>query len=88
MKLVFSATAWEQYLEWQQSDRKAARRINALLKDCQRHPFEGIGHPEPLKHDWAGWWSRRIDQEHRLVYRVVDRGDEQAIEIAQCKFHY
>jgi toxin YoeB len=88
MRIEFSRTAWEQYLHWQLTDARKVKKINALIKDCQRSPFEGIGQPEPLKHDWAGWWSRRIDQEHRLVYRVTTRGDEQVLEIAQCRHHY
>ena len=88
MKLIFSETAWEDYLHWQQTDKKQARKINALLKDCRRDPFAGVGHPEPLKHEYAGWWSRRIDQEHRLVYRVIGAGEDQLLEIAQCRGHY
>lgn len=88
MRLIFSEVSWSQYVDWQQEDRKILRRINALIKDCQRSPFEGIGKPEPLKHDWAGWWSRRIDKEHRLIYRVTGTGETQALEVAQCRHHY
>lgn len=88
MKLIFSEVSWSQYLDWQQEDRKIVRRINALIKDCLRSPFEGIGKPEPLKHDWSGWWSRRIDKEHRLIYRVIGSDEFQALEIAQCRHHY
>ena len=88
MKVIFSAISFTQYVGWQEGDRKIARKINALIKDCQRTPFTGLGKPEPLKNDWAGWWSRRIDKEHRLVYRVTGTGDAQALEIAQCRFHY
>lgn len=84
MTIAFSARAWTQYQEWQEIDRKAIRKLNALIRDCQRTPFSGLGKPEPLKGDLAGWWSRRIDQEHRLVYRVTDAG----LEIAQCRYHY
>jgi len=84
MNLVFSAHAWEDYLHWQEVDRKTLRRIHELLKDIKRNPHSGIGKPEPLRHALAGWWSRRIDQEHRLVYRVTERG----IEIAQLRYHY
>ena len=84
MKLVFSGTAWEDYLHWQATDKKLLQRINALIKECQRSPFQGIGKPEPLRGNLAGWWSRRIDHEHRLVYRVAD-GD---LQIAQCRYHY
>lgn len=88
MKLVFFPTAWEDYLHWQSSDRKLLERLNQLLRECQRHPFEGTGKPEPLKGNLKGWWSRRIDREHRLVYRVTGAGDTQALEIAQCRYHY
>ena len=84
MILCFWSTAWEDYLYWQETDKAMARKVNALIKDCQRHPFEGIGKPEPLKGDPSGYWSRRIDREHRLVYRVTDT----ALEIAQARFHY
>jgi toxin YoeB len=84
MKKTFSTKAWEDYLYWQATDKAVLKRINALLKDIDRHLFEGIGQPEPLKHNWAGYWSRRIDQEHRLVYEIAD----DAILIAQCRFHY
>lgn len=84
MKLVFSDQAWEDYLHWQNHDRKMVERINRLIREIQRTPHEGIGKPEPLKHALAGWWSRRIDDEHRIVYRV--EGD--AVQIAQLRFHY
>jgi toxin YoeB len=84
VKLVFSAHAWEDYLHWQRTDRKVLGRINLLIREAMRNPFEGIGKPEPLKHALAGWWSRRINDEHRLVYRVA--GD--ALEIAQLRYHY
>lgn len=84
MKKTFSTKAWEDYLYWQTTDKAVLKRINTLIKDIDRHPFEGIGQPEPLKHNWAGYWSRRIDQEHRLVYEISD----DAILIAQCRFHY
>ncbi|AUN93611.1 Txe/YoeB family addiction module toxin [Pseudazoarcus pumilus] len=84
MKLVFSDQAWEDYLHWQKHDRKMVERINRLIREIQRTPHEGIGKPEPLKHALAGWWSRRIDDEHRIVYRV--EGD--AVQIAQLRFHY
>ncbi|ESQ94568.1 Txe/YoeB family addiction module toxin [Asticcacaulis benevestitus] len=84
MKKTFSTQAWEDYLYWQATDKAVLKRINALVKDIDRHPFEGIGQPEPLKHNWAGYWSRRIDQEHRLVYAISD----DAMLIAQCRFHY
>jgi toxin YoeB len=84
MKLSFSERAWNHYTYWQDADKAMTRKINALIKECLRHPFEGTGKPETLKGDLSGFWSRRITQEHRLVYRVV--GD--ALEIAQCRYHY
>ena len=88
MKLVFADNAWEDYLHWQQADDKVRTRINDLIKECQRTPFKGTGKPEPLKGSLAGWWSRRITKEDRLVYRVTGKGNEQQLEIAQCRFHY
>lgn len=84
MRLIFSANAWEDYLYWQKSDRKVLNRINTLIKDIQRQPFEGIGKPEPLKHGLSGYWSRRITDEHRLVYKVED----DSMLIAQLRYHY
>ena len=72
MKLTFSSTAWEQYLYWQSTDKKILKRINKLVNDTKRTPFEGIGKPEPLKENLSGFWSRRIDETHRLVYAVSD----------------
>jgi toxin YoeB len=85
---MFFPTAWDDYLHWQANDPKMLTRLNGLLMECQRHPFKGTGKPEPLKGNLAGWWSRRIDLEHRLVYRVTGAGDKQALEIAQCRYHY
>ena len=84
MKVVFSARAWDDYLWWQQQDRKMVRRINQLIRDVLRNGNEGIGKPEPLKHGFQGYWSRRINDEHRLVYKVVD--DE--VRVAACRYHY
>ncbi len=84
MKLLWHETAWEDYLYWQGQDKKTLKRINALIKDIQRSPFDGIGKPEPLRHDLAGWWSRRIDDTNRIVYRV----SEENLEIVQCRTHY
>jgi len=81
---VFSETAWEDYLYWQSNDKKILKRINLLIKDISRSPYEGIGDPEPLKYNWSGYYSRRITLEHRIVYRVV----ENEIRIAQCRYHY
>lgn len=84
MKLTFSDEAWEDYLHWQNQDRKMVERINKLIKEVQRDPFVGVGKPEPLKHALSGFWSRRITDEHRMVYRVTD----DSLEIAQLRFHY
>ena len=84
MKLVFADQDWEDYLHWQKHDRKMLDRINKLIKDIDREPFAGVGKPEPLKHALSGWWSRRITDEHRIVYRV--EGDQ--LWIAQLRFHY
>ena len=84
MKLIFSKNAWEDYVYWQTEDKKTLKKINALIKDIQKTPYEGIGKPEPLKFDLAGYWSRRIDLEHRLVYQV----DDSDILIYACRFHY
>jgi toxin YoeB len=84
MNLVFSPQAWEDYRHWVQTDRKLVKRINELIKDAIRNPHEGIGKPEPLRHALAGFWSRRITDEHRMVYRVAGHN----LEIAQLRFHY
>ncbi|KLJ01735.1 Txe/YoeB family addiction module toxin [Luteimonas sp. FCS-9] len=84
MILQFSDDAWEDYLHWQQVDRKLLKRINELIKAIQRDPFRGVGKPEPLRHALAGYWSRRINDEHRIVYKV--EGDVQLI--AQARYHY
>lgn len=84
MKLIFSENAWSDYLEWQRTDRKVLRRINDLIKDTKRNPTTGIGKPEQLKHGFRGFWSRRITDEHRMVYRFTS----ETIEIAQLKYHY
>jgi toxin YoeB len=84
VKISFSERAWDGYLYWQTHDTKTLKRINALIKETSRTPFEGTGKPEPLRNELSGWWSRRIDQEHRLVYRVT----ETALEIIQCRLHY
>ena len=88
MKLVFASDAWEDYLFWQKHDRSALERLNILIREARRRPFEGIGKPEPLRGDLKGWWSRRITAEHRLVYRVAGNGETQALEILSCRFHY
>ena len=84
MKLIFADAAWEDYLYWQKQDRKVLERINKLIQEVKREPFTGIGKPEPLRHALAGFWSRRITDEHRMVYRVAG---EQLL-IAQLRYHY
>ncbi len=84
MRLVFADEAWEDYLYWQKTDRRMVERINKLIRETQREPFEGIGKPEPLKHALSGFWSRRITDEHRMVYTM----DDGAMLIAQLRYHY
>ena len=84
MKLVFANEAWEDYLFWQRQDKRMVERINRLIRATQREPFTGLGKPEPLKHALSGFWSRRITEEHRMVYKV--EGD--ALLLAQLRFHY
>lgn len=84
MKYIFVSASWEDYQYWQSIDKKMVTRINELLKDISRTPFSGLGKPEPLKHEYKGFWSRRINDEHRLIYKIT--GDE--IHILKCRFHY
>ncbi|WP_139957093.1 Txe/YoeB family addiction module toxin [Flavicella sediminum] len=84
MKYVFVDESWEDYLYWQKIDKKMLKRINLLLKNISRQPYEGVGKPEALKHNYRGFWSRRIDGEHRLIYQV----SEDEIRILKCRFHY
>jgi toxin YoeB len=84
MKLAWSNRAWNDYLYWQKTDKKKLKRINTLIKDAVRDPIDGIGNPEPLKHDLLGFWSRRIDKEHRLVYSFT----EEELLIVACRYHY
>lgn len=84
MRLIFADSAWDDYLHWQQNDRRMVERINRLIRETVREPFAGIGKPEPLKHALAGYWSRRISDEHRMVYRI----DGDALCIAQLRYHY
>jgi toxin YoeB len=88
VKVVFSDRGWEDYLWLHEQEPKLFTRLNGLIQECRSDPFKGIGKPEPLRDNWVGFWSRRIDQEHRLVYRIAGKGEEQRIEIAQCRFHY
>lgn len=84
MKLIVADEAWDDYLYWQKQDRRMVERINKLIRETQREPFEGVGKPEPLKHALSGFWSRRITDEHRMVYTVEDG----ALLIAQLRYHY
>ena len=84
MKITFSSIAWDHYLYWQKTDKKILKRINILIKDIKRSPYEGIGKPEPLKHGLASYWSRRINDEHRIVYKFQN----DTILIAQLRYHY
>jgi toxin YoeB len=85
----FTAHGWQDYLHWVEADRAVLARVNQLIKDISRSPFVGIGKPEPLKGALAGWWSRRITGEHRLVYRVAgEAGRDQRVEVAGCRYHY
>lgn len=85
---MFWPTAWDDDRHWQEHDGKIAEKINGLIAECRRHPFKGTGKPEPLGGNLSGWWSRRISHEHRLVYRVAGGGDEQVLQVAQCRYHY
>ena len=84
MKILWDERAWEEYLEWQVCDKKTLKRLNMLIKDIQRNCYEGVGKPEPLKNDLSGWWSRRIDERNRIVYKEKDG----TVIIASCKGHY
>jgi len=84
MKLIFSENAWEDYLYWQKTDKKLLNRINKLIKETKREPFDGVGKPDPLKNGLAGYWSRRINDEHRMVYKVTN----DALLLAQLRYHY
>ena len=84
MKLIFSEHAWEDYLYWQSTDKRTLSRINTLIKDILRNKYEGLGKPEPLKHNLAGYWSRRISHEHRIIYKI----ENDAVLIAQLRYHY
>lgn len=86
MNLTWTPQAWEDYLYWQKTDRAALKRLNALIENAMRTPFEGIGKPEPLKFNLAGYWSRRIDAEHRLVYTIDEVSN--TLTILQCRYHY
>jgi toxin YoeB len=88
MITAWTEDAWQEYLQWQTEGEKILSAINDLIKDIKRDPLRGLGKPEPLKHNLAGWWSRRISGEHRFVYRVTGKGNTQQLDIAQCRYHY
>jgi toxin YoeB len=88
LKVIFSSQSWDEYVAWQAEDPKLAARLNRLIDETMRDPFRGVGKPEPLRENWKGWWSRRIDDEHRLIYRITGAGDDQRLETAQCRYHY
>lgn len=88
MNLRFTPRGWDEYLALRDDDPKAQRKVERLIEECRRSPFRGSGKPEPLKYNMKSWWSRRITEEHRLVYRVTGTGDAQTLEIAQCRYHY
>jgi toxin YoeB len=88
MKIAFTTDGWSDFTYWIETDRKKLTRLLRLIKETTRNPFTGLGEPERLRHDLSGWWSRRIDKEHRLVYRVTTRDGDQVLEIAQCRYHY
>lgn len=88
MKVVFFPTAWDDYRHLHENEERLFVKLSRLIEECRRDPFRGTGKPEALRGNLSGWWSRRIDREHRLVYRVVGSGVTQALEIAQCRYHY
>jgi len=84
MILSWAEKGWEDYLYWQSTDKKTLKRINRLIKEIKRNPFEGMGDPEPLRHNWSGYWSRRVDREHRIVYKISGEN----LIVVQCRYHY
>ncbi len=88
MKLLWTEQAWRDYVTWQETDEQVLGKINILCRDIQRSPFSGRGKPEPLRGNLSGWWSRRITGDHRLIYRIVGKGDDQRIEIVACRYHH
>ena len=88
LNVLWTPESWEDYLYWLEADPERVRKINALIRDSRRDPFRGLGKPEPLRGNFQGWWSWRITQEHRLIYRVAARGHDKRVEIAQCRSHY
>lgn len=88
MRVAFTARGWKHYSYWLENDPRMAERIRALIDASRRSPFSGVGKPEPLRNEFKGWWSRRITDEHRLVYRVTGIGEDQTLEVAMCRYHY
>ncbi len=88
MRVTFTPNGWRDYLQWAEHDHRVLAALNRLIEDVRRQPFAGLGKPEPLKGELAGWWSRRITAEHRLVYRVEGRKDDQHVTVIQCRYHY
>ena len=88
MKVAFSDDGWGEYQEWIEGDPKSLKKLNTLIEECRRNPFKGSGKPEALRGDLQGWWSRRINREDRMVYRVSGKGRDQTLEIIQCREHY
>jgi len=85
MLICWSEHAWQDYIYWQKQDKTILNKINFIIKDIKRSNFEGIGSPEPLKHNWSGYWSRRINKEHRIIYKILS---DKELVIAQCRYHY
>lgn len=88
MRVHFTSIGWTEYLSWKQADAEISGRIDALINEIRRTPFAGGGKPEPLRGSWSGWWSRRITREHRLIYAVEGKAEEQRVIIAKCRDHY
>jgi toxin YoeB len=88
VNVQFSSQSWAEYLDLLANEPKLSAKLHTLIEECRRHPFKGTGKPEPLGGNLSGWWSRRISQEHRLVYRVVGSGEGQMLQVAQCRYHY
>ena len=88
MRILWGPEGWDDYRHWQEAEAKILRQVNALIEDIGRHPFEGLGRPEPLWRELEGWWSRRITRKDRLVYRILGADDEELIEIIGCRYHY
>jgi toxin YoeB len=88
MKLLWTEQAWRDYLTWQETDKQIVGKVNRLLGDVRRNPYTGLGKPEPLRGNLSGWWSRRITGDHRLIYRIIRKGEDQRMEIVACRYHY